>query len=153
MQALTLSAAGDSWVMKRMEILGDAFRKYSTTIFLHYNMEDTCDEGDLSTARSKIIGNLNLFHIAEKLGLASCGIVSTRMDPVVTWTPPEYQSAAIVVGGTVEEKVVELDKEMAGWGVGDILSWITREDLEKLRVGEMTGDELIVLATGRRKEY
>ena len=38
--------------MERMEILGDAFLKYSTTIFLHYNMADTCDEGDLSTERS-----------------------------------------------------------------------------------------------------
>ena len=66
--------------MERMEILGDAFLKYSTTIFLHYSMADTCDEGDLSSARSKIVGNLNLFHIAESLGLASCGIVSNRMD-------------------------------------------------------------------------
>jgi hypothetical protein len=52
----------------------------------------------------------------------------------------------MVGGGTLEEKVVEVDQEMAGWGVGDIRSWITREDLEKLRVGEMTGDELKVLA-------
>ena len=41
----------------------------------------------------------------------------------------------------MEEKVVELDQEMASWGLGDIRSCITREDLEKLRVGEMTGDE------------
>ena len=129
-----------------MEILGDAFLKYSTTIFLHYSMADNCDEGNLSTVRSKIVGNLNLFHIAESPSLASCSIVSTRMDPVVTWTPSGYQSAAMVGGGTLEEKVVELDQEMAGWGVGDIRSWITREDLEKLRVGEMTGDELKVLA-------
>ena len=83
-QALTLSAAGDRWDMERMETLGDAFLKYSTTIFLHYSMADNCDEGNLSTVRSKIVGNLNLFHIAESLGLASCSIVSTRMDPVVT---------------------------------------------------------------------
>ena len=98
-QALTQSAAGDRWDMERMEILGDAFLKYSTTIFLHYSMADNCDEGNLSTVRSKIVGNLNLFHIAESLGLASCSIVSTRMDPVVTWTPPGYQSAAMVGEG------------------------------------------------------
>ena len=152
-QALTLSAAGDRWDMERREMLGDAFLKYSTTIFLHYSMADNCDEGNLSTVRSKIVGNLNLFHIAESLGLASCSIVSTRMDPVVTWTPPGYQSAAMVGGGTLEEKVVELDQEMAGWGVGDIRSWITRENLKNLRVGEMTEDELKVLARGRRKEH
>jgi hypothetical protein len=82
--------------------------KYSTTIFLHYSMADNCDEGNLSTVRSKIVG------IAESMGMASCSIVSTRMDPVVTWTPPGYQSAAMVGGGNLEEKVVELDHEMAG---------------------------------------
>ena len=51
-QALTLSAAGDRWDMERREMLGDAFLKYSTTIFLHYSMVDTSDEGDL-TYRSK----------------------------------------------------------------------------------------------------
>ena len=53
----------------------------------------------------------------------------------------------------MEEKVVELNKEMAGWGVGDIRNWITREDLEKLMLEEMTADELIVLARGGRKEH
>ena len=56
-QALTLSAA-DVWDMERIEILGDAFLKFSTTLFLHYEMPGTCDEGDLSMmARSKIVGN------------------------------------------------------------------------------------------------
>ena len=46
-------------------------------------------------------------------------MVSTRMDPAVTWTPLGFWSAAMLgVGGTVEEKVVELDKEMVGWGWG-----------------------------------
>ena len=40
-QALTLSAAGDVWDMERMEILGDAFLKFSTTLFLHYEMPGT----------------------------------------------------------------------------------------------------------------
>jgi hypothetical protein len=37
--------------------------------------------------------------------------------------------------------------------LGDIRSCITREDMEKLRVGEMTGDELIVQARERREEH
>ena len=40
LQALTMAAAGDRWDMERIEILGDAFLKYSATI-LYYNMEDT----------------------------------------------------------------------------------------------------------------
>ena len=43
--------------------LGDGFLKYSTTSTK--SMADNYDEGNLSTARSKIVGNLNLFHIAE----------------------------------------------------------------------------------------
>ena len=108
-QALTLSAAGDRWDMERREMLGDAFLKYSTTIFLHYSRVDTSDEGDLSTARSKIVGNLNLFHIAESLGLASCIILSTRMDSVVTCTPPECCHG----GGR------DLGREGGGVGQGD----------------------------------
>ena len=92
--ALTLSAAGDRWGMERMEILGDAFLKYSTTIFLHYKMVESYDEGYLSLARSEIVGNANFFHIGEDLGLASCRIVSTRMDPMERWTPG-YQSTAM----------------------------------------------------------
>ena len=152
-QALTLSAAGDVWDMERMEILGDAFLKFATTLFLHYEMPGTCDEGDLSMARSKIVGNFNFFQIAVDLGLASCGIVSTRMDPAETWTPPGYQSATMVGGGTLDEKVVELDKEMHGWGVGDLRSWIIREDLEKLRDGLISSEELVLLARERRKEH
>ena len=151
-QALTLAAAGDRWDMERMEILGDAFLKFSTTIFLYYKMAESCDEGDLSLARSRIVGNENLFRIAENLSLVNCGIVSTKMDPAVLWTPPGYQSAAMLEGGTVEEKVVELDKEMVGWRVGDIRSWITRDDLMKLKMGEMAGENLTVLARERRKE-
>ena len=82
-------------------------------------MVDSCDEGDLF----KIVGNANFFHIAEDLGLASCGIVSTRMDPMETWTPPGYRST--VMGGgdrTLEEVLLELEKKMDCWEVGDIRS-------------------------------
>ena len=75
------------------------------------------------------------------------------MDPAETWTPPGYQSATMVGGGTLDEKVVELDKEMHGWGVGDLRSWIVREDLEKLRDGLISGEELVLQARERRKEH
>ena len=59
----------------------------------------------------------------------------------------------MVGGGTLDEKVVELDKEMHGWGVGDLRSWIVREDLEKLRDGLISGEELVLQARERRKEH
>ena len=87
-QALTLAAAGDNWDMERLEILGDSLLKYTTTIFLYYKMTHTCDEGDLSGARSRIVGNRNLRLIAKNLGLAHCGIVSAHMEPSNSWIPP-----------------------------------------------------------------
>ena len=53
-KALTLAAAGDRWDMERMEILGDAFLKFSTTIFLYYNMSSSCDEGDSVFVQSSV---------------------------------------------------------------------------------------------------
>ena len=87
-QSLTLASAGDNWDMERLEILGDCFLKYSTTIFLYYSMTDTCDEGDLSSARSRIVGNRNLKMIAKNLNLANLAIVSATMDPAKSWIPP-----------------------------------------------------------------
>ena len=74
-------------------------------------MVESYDEGYLSLARSEIVGNANFFHIGEDLGLASCRIVSTRMDPMERWTPG-YQSTAMVGGdGSLEEVVVDLDRK------------------------------------------
>merc|ERR1719347_923581 len=150
-QALTLSAACDRWDMERLEILGDAFFKFSTTVFLYYTMPKTCDEGDLTLTRSKIVGNQNFLQIAIDLGLASCGIVSSLMDPAETWSPPGYQSCAVKGGGSLEEKIIELDESMKGWGVGEIRRWITREDLVKLIAGEMSGEEMKVIVRQRKK--
>ena len=85
-QALTLASAADNWDMERLEILGDSFLKIAVTIFLYYKMENTCDEGDFSLARSRIVGNRNLMIIAKNLGLPESGIVGKVMDPVSTWT-------------------------------------------------------------------
>jgi len=152
-QALTLSAAGDRWDMERLEILGDAFFKFSTTVFLYYTMPDTCDEGDLTLTRSKFVGNQNFLQIAIDLGLAGCGINSSLMNPTETWSPPGYQSCAVIGGGSLEEKIVELDKTMKGWAVGELRRWITREDLVKLKDGVMSDEGMKVIARQRKKEH
>ena len=76
--ALTLAAAGDRlpsylttldlltrWDMERLEILGDAFLKYSVGLFFHYKMSNdvtsreytgrSYNEGDLSSARAQVV--------------------------------------------------------------------------------------------------
>ena len=152
-QALTLASAGDNWDMERLEILGDAFLKYSTTIFLYYKMTDTCDEGDLTAARSRIVGNKNLMKIAKTLGLANCDIVSHPMDPVKTWIPPGYSSSSLDDFDTIEDRIVSLDNQMESWQVGQLAKLLKKEDLENLRNGNVTDEELIALVKERKKKH
>ena len=152
-QALTLASAGDNWDMERLEILGDSFLKYSTTIFLYYKMTDTCDEGDLTAARSKIVGNKNLMKIAKNLGLANCDIVSHPMDPVKTWIPPGYTSSHLDEFDTIEDRIVHLDSRMDTWQIGQVAKLLKKDDLEKLRCGNITDEELIDLVRDRKKKH
>ena len=72
--------------MERMEILGDAFLKYSVGLFLHYKMTNdpasgeytgwSYGEGDLSSARSRVVSNKNLCQVAEALLLPQVGQVA-----------------------------------------------------------------------------
>ena len=149
-QALTLASAADNWDMERLEILGDAFLKISVTIFLYYKMENTCDEGDFSLARSRIVGNRNLMIIAKNLGLPESGIVSRVMDPAKTWTPPGYSSEALDEFDSVEDKLVSLDAKMTTWQVGQLSKFLTPEDLVKLKLGELS--EAGILDVARRRK-
>lgn len=149
-QALTLASAGDNWNMERLEILGDSFLKYSTTIFLYYTMADTYDEGILSLARSRIVGNRNLTMVAKNIDLANLGIISDKMDPTRSWIPPGYSSAVIKGDGeTVEDKVVCLDNSMETWQIGQFCKNLTSDDLDKLSQGTLTSAELVNVARNR----
>ena len=101
--------------MERLEILGDSFLKFSTTIFLYYKMKDTCDEGDLTLARSRIVGNRNLYEISRVLKLANCGIVSDLMNPLTNWSPPGYVSCQVQgTSETLEDALVDLEGRTFG---------------------------------------
>ena len=152
-QALTLASAADNWDMERLEILGDSFLKIAVTIFLYYKMENTCDEGDFSLARSRIVGNRNLMVIAKNLGLPESGIVSRVMDPARTWTPPGYSSETLDEFDAVEDKLVSLDANMTTWQVGQLSKFVTTEDISKLKSGELSEAGLIDLAKRRKAEH
>ena len=79
-RGLTLANANDRWNMERLEILGDAFLKYSVTVFFYYKMTNLprsrehrhqriYNEGDLTCARSRVVGNHNLYQVAKTLKL------------------------------------------------------------------------------------
>ena len=152
-QALTLASAADNWDMERLEILGDSFLKIAVTIFLYYKMENTCDEGDFSLARSRIVGNRNLMIIAKNLGLPESGIVGKVMDPASTWTPPGYSSETLDEFDSVEDKLVSLDAKMTTWQVGQLSKFVTSEDLSKLKSGILSEAGIIDLAKRRKAEH
>ena len=83
-----------------MEILGDAFLKYSVGLFLHYKMTNdpaseeyrgrSHGEGDLSSARSRVVSNRNLCQVAEALLLPQVGEVGRWPVPGPHTWPPRH---------------------------------------------------------------
>ena len=86
LQALTTKSAGDSIDLERLETLGDSFLKFSTTVHLYSNRL-TAHEGRLSAARSRRVGNLNLYRLANRRRITDT-IFSSMFDPRQMWTPP-----------------------------------------------------------------
>ena len=134
-QAVTLKAANDQFDMERLEILGDCFLKYYTGIFLYYKLLEqetvNTEEGDLSSKRSRVVGNKNLCKIAQSLHLDQC-IISAQMDLASTWLPPGFTSLSM------ENMLIELDQSFADKlssdrkktvSVGGLLNWIREEEM------------------------
>ena len=86
LQALTSAGAMDSINLERLETLGDSFLKLATTIFLLYD-RPSAHEGRLTSARSRRIGNRNLFKLAIKRNIVG-KICSQRFEPRQMWIPP-----------------------------------------------------------------
>ncbi len=89
LQALTTKSAGDSIDLERLETLGDSFLKFSTTVYL-YSYRLTAHEGKLSIARSRRVGNMNLYYLAKRRGITDT-IFSSTFEPRQMWTPPCFK--------------------------------------------------------------
>merc|ERR1712016_120523 len=124
--------------MERLEILGDSFLKYYTGVFLYYKLlelerEDivTSEEGDLTSNRSLIVGNKNLFKVAGQVGLERI-VVSAQLETDTTWQPPGLNRRRM------EETLIELDTKFEETvkvteggqvvSVGSLLSWTSPAD-------------------------
>ena len=145
LKALTLKAANDLFNMERLEILGDSFLKYYTGVFLYYKLlererEDlvNSEEGHLTSKRSKIVGNRNLYKVAEQLKLEKF-VISEQMEVDSTWQPPGLNRK------NIEQTLIDLDtefektlllvkagKKTEGLSVGSLLSWTSPDDLNLL---------------------
>lgn len=88
LQALTTKSAGDCVDLERLETLGDSFLKFSTTIFLFCD-RSAAHEGRLTSARSRRVGNFNLYYLAKCQGIAE-SVFSSNFDPFHMWIPPGF---------------------------------------------------------------
>lgn len=86
LQAVTLSPANDSIDNERLETLGDSFLKLATSVFLYCDRPNA-QEGRLTSARTRRIGNLNLFRLAKKKKMMG-KILSMKFSPTGGWIPP-----------------------------------------------------------------
>ncbi|VDM30714.1 unnamed protein product [Hydatigera taeniaeformis] len=92
LQSLTLLGAGDFINMERLETIGDSFLKFAVTmdLFLRY---PEAHEGHLSSLRSQIVGNSNLYRLGCEKDLTG-RIVGTAFEPHENWLPPCYVCAS-----------------------------------------------------------
>ena len=89
------------------------------------------------------VSNKNLRKIAEKLGLPSGAIRSTKAD-VDCWLPPGYSAPG-------EQTLVKAEAKLVaehGWSVGEAVQWITLEEVAGLKVGEV--DKVVELLLQRK---
>ncbi|CDI97094.1 dicer 1 [Echinococcus multilocularis] len=88
LQSLTLLGAGDFINMERLETIGDSFLKFAVTmdLFLRY---PEAHEGHLSSLRSQIVGNSNLYRLGCEKNLPG-RIVGMAFEPHENWLPPCY---------------------------------------------------------------
>ena len=102
---MTMRGAGESFDLEREETLGDSFLKYWTSLKLYLCEKESLDEGALTTKRSRLIGNKNLFECGRRLGLPDV-VTHEKFEPQRNWRPPLFRC-----NGDVEKLLVELDTD------------------------------------------
>lgn len=85
-KALTTKSSADVFHLERHELLGDAFLKFSTSVYLIKKHKDW-HEGFLTAVKGKLVSNKNLLYCAIRLGLP--GLLKVHLfDPKNDWQPP-----------------------------------------------------------------
>nr|QXE98926.1 Dicer-2 [Aedes aegypti] len=85
-KALTTKSSSDVFDLERYELLGDAFLKFSISLYLvKYHKE--WHEGFLTAVKGQIVSNRNLVYCAIKYGLPGM-LKMHKFDPKNDWQPP-----------------------------------------------------------------
>ncbi|KAJ7179907.1 hypothetical protein C8R43DRAFT_1084028 [Mycena crocata] len=88
--AITAPSTRMEYDYERLELLGDSFLKYLSSIYVFVN-EPSNKEGALHFARQRIISNDTLFRSFESAGLAS--YVQSKPFSAKTWQPPNFRTS------------------------------------------------------------
>lgn len=88
-EALTPCAAYDLINLERYEIIGDAFLKFVVCNLIFFLCVDL-DEGRMSSLKSHIVSNVNLFDCAKRRGLDQY-IQATKTELYLNWLPSSYE--------------------------------------------------------------
>lgn len=83
--ALTSTSSGDVFDGERLEVLGDAFLKFSASIFLMQHHPEW-HEGFLSTCKGQMVSNRNLYYLGNELVAGKLKVF--LFNPKVSWKPP-----------------------------------------------------------------
>jgi len=159
LEGITLAAAGDVVDMERLEVMGDSFLKFSTSVFVYCKSlelgEDEYshkDEGEMTCERSEVVSNLHLFNLARNLDMQQA-IVERTLEPLLAWQPPGFSRQHL------DEYLVHLDtkfgphvkdpeyrRTLTG---GSLLNWLRTEDLPTIL--QRSEEEVLDLAMERMK--
>ncbi|XP_018402854.1 PREDICTED: endoribonuclease Dicer [Cyphomyrmex costatus] len=88
MQALTTTLGLDMFNLERLETLGDCYLKFIVSLFLYHRFP-SFNEGQLTTLKSKIIGNRNLYYCGHKKGIPG-RIKNDAFVPTSNFIPPAF---------------------------------------------------------------
>uniref|UniRef100_A0A182MEF3 Dicer 2 n=1 Tax=Anopheles culicifacies TaxID=139723 RepID=A0A182MEF3_9DIPT len=86
LQAITTKSSGDVFNLERFEVLGDAFLKFSVSVYILFR-HTSWHEGYLTCCKSRMVSNRNLLYCAMSYGLPGKIKVHT-FDPKNDWVPP-----------------------------------------------------------------
>ncbi|KRZ14848.1 Endoribonuclease Dicer [Trichinella zimbabwensis] len=113
LRALTLRNAQDMFDLESMEALGDSFLKFIVSLQV-FKKQAGLNEGRLSSLRSEIISNTNLFNLGKKK-LLQAKLTAVPFDPTTQWLPPCFRSSAALESGyeSVDELIEQGSKKQA----------------------------------------
>lgn len=105
-QALTTKSSSDVFNLERFELLGDAFLKFSVSVFV-LARHPTWHEGFLTSCKSRMVSNQNLLYCAMQYGLP--GMIKVHpFDPKNDWIPP-----LSAVPSTIRQAMIEANETPA----------------------------------------